>query len=169
MNRTRITRIGRIFTDTKSVCIRVIRAICVLTAITEKPLKEIAEHCYKAEGAESPDEFIQVWKSIHRKKGFVPEQVVFYHEFKPLTDNNGDQNQEINDLLTAKLKHYHHFFKQDVRTGKKLNRLAQDELDKGNKKAAFLEYFTHYCPEYMNDVGKVDSAISLLQSKGELQ
>lgn len=54
----------------------------ILTAITGKTLKEVAEQYYKAEGAESPDEFIKIWNSIHRKNGFVPEQVVLYHEFK---------------------------------------------------------------------------------------
>ncbi len=67
----------------------------VLTAITEKPLKEIAEHYFKAEGAESSDEFIEVWRSIHRKKGFVPDQIVFYHEFANISTNgNGSEDSD---------------------------------------------------------------------------
>jgi len=77
--------------------------------------------------------------------------------------------QETNDDLSAKLRKYHQFFKQDVRAGKKLTSLTQEKLNKGNKKAAFFEYFLHYCPEYMHEERRVDIAIGMLQSKGELQ
>lgn len=81
----------------------------------------------------------------------------------------GARIQGINDDLSVKLAKYHQFFKQDVRTGKKLNNLAQEKLNKGNRKAAFFEYFLHYCPEYMHEEKRVDVAIGMLQSEGELQ
>ncbi len=77
--------------------------------------------------------------------------------------------QKINDDLPIKLRKYHQFFKQDVRAGKGLISLAKKELDGGSMKTAFREYFVHYCPEYMQERGKVDFAISILQNKGELQ
>lgn len=87
-----------------------------------------------------------------------------------LSKQNEDQRiQEINDDLSSKLKKYHQYFKEDVRTSKKLNSLAQEKLNKGNKKAAFFAYFLHYCPEYMHEEKRVNVAISTLQSKGELK
>ncbi len=63
----------------------------VLTAITKKTLKEIAEQHYQDEGAESPDEFIDVWNSIHTNIGFVPDQTVYYLEFVLSTNGNGSE------------------------------------------------------------------------------
>jgi hypothetical protein len=77
--------------------------------------------------------------------------------------------QETYDDMSVKLRKYHQFFKQDVKADKGLISLAKKELERGSMKAAFREYFVHYCPEYMQERGKVDFAISMLQNKGELQ
>ena len=68
----------------------------------------------------------------------------------------------INDDLSVKIRKYHQFFKQDVRTGKGLISLTKKELERGNVKTAFREYFVHYCPEYMHERGKVDHTCELM-------
>ena len=37
---------------------------------------------YEDEGCKTRDEFIQVWKKIHPRKGWIPEQKVWVHVFK---------------------------------------------------------------------------------------
>ena len=54
--------------------------------ITKAPLWRVAEHCWMEEGADSPSEFIEVWNEIHPRKHYNPKQVVWYHEFEPITD-----------------------------------------------------------------------------------
>jgi hypothetical protein len=54
-----------------------------LTELYRFPLNQVAMTCFKDEGCESPREFQKVWESIHPRKGWVPEQVVWVHEFTP--------------------------------------------------------------------------------------
>ena len=39
---------------------------------------------YEDEGCKSPKEFEDTWMKLHRRRGFVPEEVVWLHEFKLL-------------------------------------------------------------------------------------
>ena len=53
-----------------------------LTKIGRMTLKLIASKYYSEEGCQLPAEFIHIWKQIHPRKGFVPNQVVYTHVFK---------------------------------------------------------------------------------------
>lgn len=53
-----------------------------LDAIVKKSLHDVAYYFFKEEGAKDPHEFMDVWKELHPKKGFVPEQKVYFHTFK---------------------------------------------------------------------------------------
>lgn len=53
-----------------------------LTNVTTAKLKDVAEKCFKAEGFTTSEAFIREWQSIHPYKGYRPEQLVYYHEFK---------------------------------------------------------------------------------------
>ena len=55
----------------------------VLTDVRRIRLEEVAERYYKEEGAESPEEFIEVWKSIHPRAGWTPKRWVWIHFFQP--------------------------------------------------------------------------------------
>lgn len=45
-------------------------------------LDAVASHLWKQEGAESPEDFRSIWESIHPRKGYVPDQVVWTHVFE---------------------------------------------------------------------------------------
>ncbi len=45
-------------------------------------LGDVPEQYYIDEGCESPGDFIAVWKSMHPKLGFVPNQMVWLHVFR---------------------------------------------------------------------------------------
>ncbi len=53
------------------------------TDISKKKLGDIAQNHYLEEGAKSPEEFIEVWNSLH-PKGFDPDQIVDFHKFREL-------------------------------------------------------------------------------------
>ncbi len=55
-----------------------------LDLVTELPLWFITKELFLSEGADAPQEFVEAWKRIHYKKGYVPEQTVWYHHFKEL-------------------------------------------------------------------------------------
>lgn len=52
-----------------------------LTLVIKLPLWFIAYELFETEGCKTPDEFKQVWKDIHPRKGWVDEQEVWYHYF----------------------------------------------------------------------------------------
>lgn len=54
----------------------------VITNVSKLPLSTIAEQHFREEGAESPSEFIQVWCKIHPRRGFVPRQPAYCHQFR---------------------------------------------------------------------------------------
>ena len=58
----------------------------VLELVLHVPLWFVAEDLYKTEGAESTEEFIEVWESIHPKRGYRPFDNVWYHHFKECTN-----------------------------------------------------------------------------------
>jgi len=55
-----------------------------ITSVVKKSLNDIAHNYYLDEGAKSPEEFQQVWESLH-PGGFKPSQMVFFHQFRELT------------------------------------------------------------------------------------
>lgn len=57
-----------------------------LTHVVAVPLEVVSANFYEEEGANTPDEFIEVWEDIHYRKGFVPEWVVHLHLFTEVDD-----------------------------------------------------------------------------------
>ena len=53
-----------------------------LTKVSKVYLGDVCTTAYEREGFKSQPEFIEVWKKLHPRKGFVPEQEVWFHEFK---------------------------------------------------------------------------------------
>jgi len=53
-----------------------------LDIVMELPLWFVTSELFISEGADTPEEFIDVWKQTHPSKGYVPEQKVWYHHFK---------------------------------------------------------------------------------------
>lgn len=55
------------------------------TFLIEKVFKEslgnIASYHFKEEGCGSRQEFINIWRKIHPRKGFDPSQMVWVHQF----------------------------------------------------------------------------------------
>ena len=50
--------------------------------ILKVPLWFVAEDLYASEGANSYNEFVEVWRSIHPRRGYRPFDMVWYHHFK---------------------------------------------------------------------------------------
>lgn len=46
--------------------------------ILELPLRVVRDYLYREEGADSPDEFEMVWRSIFRGS-FIPDRIVYVH------------------------------------------------------------------------------------------
>jgi hypothetical protein len=57
-------------------------AIYRLTHVVRLPLWLVRDYLYKAEGATSTSDFVRVWKEIHPKRGFEPDDIVYTHFFK---------------------------------------------------------------------------------------
>src|SRR5450759_1981802 len=55
-----------------------------ISSVSRKSLSEISHDYYLDEGAKSPEEFEQVWESLH-PGGFKPGQIVYFHQFRELT------------------------------------------------------------------------------------
>lgn len=55
-----------------------------LDLVIKLPLWFVANELYISEGADAPEEFVYVWKDINPMKGYVPNQMVWYHHFKEL-------------------------------------------------------------------------------------
>jgi hypothetical protein len=58
--------------------------------VVKLPLWFIRAWLYKTEGAETMDEFVEVWKKIHPVKGWDDNQIVWYHCFIPVMVNGGE-------------------------------------------------------------------------------
>ena len=56
-------------------------ATFLLTSIRRTPLKIVADRYYQEEGLISSLEFREIWRQLHPKKGFQPEQIVWLHTF----------------------------------------------------------------------------------------
>jgi|GEM_PF-1861425 len=79
-----------------------------ITEVSKKSLRDIAQNHYLEEGAKSPEEFVDVWNSLH-PKGFDPEQVVYFHKFRelplhPVTDKDFVKNTENFPFITYELR-----------------------------------------------------------------
>ncbi len=53
-----------------------------LDEVIQKTLHDVAYYHFREEGARDPHEFIDVWKELHPKKGFVHNQKVYFHTFR---------------------------------------------------------------------------------------
>lgn len=53
----------------------------VIDFVENTKLGEVADVMYDIEGANSKEEFIEIWKSIHPKKGYDPDQLIWFHGF----------------------------------------------------------------------------------------
>lgn len=53
-----------------------------LVSANKMKLGEVAENHYLEEGFNSDMEFIKCWKKLHPRKGYDPEQIVWFHKFK---------------------------------------------------------------------------------------
>jgi uncharacterized protein YqfB (UPF0267 family) len=58
-----------------------------LTDVRRITLFYVANHAYRQEGMQSKEEFIEVWKQIHPRKGYDPNQLVWVHQFKKIEAN----------------------------------------------------------------------------------
>ena len=57
-----------------------------ITSLTRQVLGDIAKYHYKEEGFNTTEEFIELWKRLHPRKGYDPKQIVWYHEFVEVKD-----------------------------------------------------------------------------------
>jgi len=55
-----------------------------LTKVYKVYLQDVCATAYEKEGFNSQPEFIECWKKLHPRKGYVPDQEVWFHEFKLL-------------------------------------------------------------------------------------
>ena len=53
-----------------------------ITNIEYLSLLNIASYYFKKEGFKKPQEFIDVWKSLHQATSFEPTKKVYFHTFK---------------------------------------------------------------------------------------
>lgn len=55
-----------------------------LTLVTKKTLMVVANNHYDEEGAESPQEFIEVWNQLHPRRKYRPMDIKWFHKFKEI-------------------------------------------------------------------------------------
>lgn len=53
-----------------------------IEVVMEMRLDTVAWLHSREEGCQNPQEFMQVWAMIHNKRGFVPDDLVWVHQFK---------------------------------------------------------------------------------------
>jgi hypothetical protein len=51
-----------------------------IDGVTEESLAYVAD-CWQSEGCTSREHFIEVWNSIHPRRGYDPEEIVYLHRF----------------------------------------------------------------------------------------
>lgn len=56
----------------------------LIEKVERRTLADVAEH-YKEEGCSSWSDFVDVWESIHRRKGFNTWQRVYVHVFRRIS------------------------------------------------------------------------------------
>jgi hypothetical protein len=52
-----------------------------ITEVFQSTLEDVATKYWELEGLKNENEFREVWKKIHPRRGFVPEQLVWVHRF----------------------------------------------------------------------------------------
>lgn len=52
-----------------------------VTSVTEEVLAYVAD-CWRSEGCDSREHFIEVWNTIHHRKPYRSDTLVFLHRFK---------------------------------------------------------------------------------------
>lgn len=57
-------------------------AVFVIKRIQQKNLGDIAANFFIEEGCESPADFMDIWKKLHPRRGWDPDQMVWTHEFQ---------------------------------------------------------------------------------------
>jgi len=57
-------------------------AMFEIQSVCRFPLRAVASELYKYEGFNQPEEFIDIWTSLHPRKGYDPEQRVNVHFFR---------------------------------------------------------------------------------------
>ena len=55
-----------------------------LEIVSKVSLQTVLDVAWDVEGAKSKDEFVEVWESIHPRRGFVSDDKVWFHRFKRL-------------------------------------------------------------------------------------
>jgi len=60
---------------------RAFGAVFELLAVWQTTLEDVATNYYQQEGCASPEEYIAVWNQIHRRRGYIPTDVRWLHEF----------------------------------------------------------------------------------------
>lgn len=68
-----------------------------IVVVVKKPLDFVAKN-WSEEGCSSRDDFIEVWREIHPRKGFVPDWEVWVHIFKKLGSVQELQQISQNDI-----------------------------------------------------------------------
>lgn len=53
--------------------------------VSQMSLRLIANEYYVDEGCDSDNDFVNIWKRIHPRKGFIPAQMVWVHKFEKAT------------------------------------------------------------------------------------
>lgn len=53
----------------------------MVTAVIKLPLSVVAEKLYRAEGFNSPVDFVHKWEALHPRTKYVPHQKVYVHFF----------------------------------------------------------------------------------------
>jgi len=66
----------------------------LIISVDKMKLKQVAK-LWREEGCNSQEDFINVWKQIHPRKGFDPEQEVFVHKFMQLKQLSIDQTNKL--------------------------------------------------------------------------
>jgi len=61
-----------------------------ITKVERRMLKDVALVLHAHEGCQSRREFIEVWGTLHPRKGFVPDQLVWVHWFRRI----GEEGKE---------------------------------------------------------------------------
>lgn len=56
-----------------------------LTGVDKRSLHDVVTFHLGEEGARNRQEFIEIWNTIHPKRGFVGSDEVWFHAFKELT------------------------------------------------------------------------------------
>lgn len=53
----------------------------LLELVWREKLRRVRDLYYEEEGCSSPEEFEEVWKSLHPRKGFDPDLKIWVHKF----------------------------------------------------------------------------------------